>query len=151
MVFFTKLGDDGIIWIAITLICLITDKYRKVGSALTIALVICLLLGNEVLKEGFMRLRPFQQREFSLIIPAPSGYSFPSGHTMSSFAAAFVFYFVQKRYFKWALCLAVLISFSRMYLYVHFFSDVLVGALFGILFGYLGAVIIYRKFKFKRH
>lgn len=151
MVFFTKLGDDGIIWIVITLLCLLSDKYRKTGSALTFALVLCLLLGNEVLKESFMRLRPFQQREIQLLIPAPSGYSFPSGHTMSSFAAAFVFYFTHRKFFKWTVILAGLIAFSRIYLCVHFFTDVFVGVLFGILFGYLGAVIIYRKFKFKRH
>lgn len=150
MVFFTKLGDNGIIWIALTLACLITDKYRKLGSAMAVALVICLLLGNEVLKEVFARPRPFQINEISLLIAAPSGYSFPSGHTMSSFAAATAIGLTHRKYAKWAYTLAVLIGFSRMYLYVHFFTDVLVGALFGILFGWLGAAIVYRRLKFRR-
>jgi len=85
-VFFTRLGDGGFIWILLTLICLISEKYRKLGSCLAVSLVLCLLIGNEVLKEVFARQRPFYGTEISLWITPPGGYSFPSGHTMSSFA-----------------------------------------------------------------
>lgn len=149
-VFFTKLGDNGIIWILLTLIFLATDKYRKLGSAMTISLTICLLLGNEVLKELFARQRPFLINEISLLIAPPGGYSFPSGHTMSSFAAAAAIALTHKSAAKWAYILAALIAFSRIYLYVHFLTDVLFGALFGILFGWIGTAIVYRKLDFRR-
>lgn len=148
MVFFTKLGDSGLIWIIITLLCLYSDKYRKLGAAMTFALVIALLLGNELLKELISRPRPFTLNEISLLIPPPAGFSFPSGHTMASFAASGAILFTHKKFGKWAIILAMLISFSRMYLYVHFPTDVLCGVLFGLLFGYMGCVIIYKKFRF---
>lgn len=148
MVFFTKLGDSGLIWIIITLLCLYSDKYRKLGAAMTFALVIALLLGNELLKELIKRPRPFTINEISLLIPPPAGFSFPSGHTMASFAASGAILFTHKKLGKWAIILAALISFSRMYLYVHFPTDVLCGVLFGLLFGYMGCVIIYKKFRF---
>ena len=148
MVFFTKLGDNGLIWIVLTLICLITDKYRKLGSAMAIALVLSLLLGNEALKELVARPRPFQLKETALLIAAPPGYSFPSGHTMSSFAAAAAIGLMNKKHAAWAYVLASLIAFSRMYLYVHFFTDVLAGALLGVVFGWAGAAIVSRKLRF---
>ena len=148
MVFFTRLGDSGIIWIVLTLICLYTEKYRKLGTAMTFALVIALIFGNELLKELVRRPRPFTYREIELLIPPPSGYSFPSGHTMASFSAATAVCLTHKKWGRWALLLAILISVSRMYLYVHFTTDVIAGALFGVLFGYLGTALIYRKFNF---
>ncbi len=148
MVFFTKLGDGGLIWIILTLLCLYSDKYRKLGAAMTFSLVVALLLGNELLKELVRRPRPFTTGEISLLIPPPSGFSFPSGHTMASFAAAGAIYLPHKKLGKWALILAILISFSRIYLYVHFPTDVICGVLFGLLFGYMGCVIIYKKFRF---
>ena len=140
-VFITKLGDMGLIWILITLVFLATDKYRKAGSAMAIGLFICLILGNEVLKEVFARPRPFQASEFSLIIAPPSGYSFPSGHTMSSFAAATSMGLSHKRLSKWGYILAGLIAFSRMYLYVHFPSDIIAGALLGVGIAFLARYI----------
>lgn len=98
MVFFTKLGDGGIVWIALTVICLISDKYRKVGAAMAVSLVIALLAGVMGLKELVARPRPFQLKDVYLLIPEPAGFSFPSGHTMASFAAAFsVWLHSQKR------------------------------------------------------
>lgn len=150
MVFFTQLGDNGIIWIVLTLIFLYTERYRKMGVAMTFALVIALLLGNELLKELIRRPRPFTFREISLLIPPPSGFSFPSGHTMASFAAANAIWLTHRRLGKWAFLVASIIAFSRVYLYVHFPTDVLCGTLFGLLFGYLGTALIYRKFRFNR-
>lgn len=148
MVLFTRLGDSGVIWIVLTLMCLYSDKYRKLGAAMTFALVVALLLGNELLKELVKRPRPFTYTDIELLIPPPHGYSFPSGHTMASFSAATAVCLTQRRLGKWAAVLAVLISVSRMYLYVHFPTDVLCGAIFGVIFGYIGAAIIYRKIKF---
>lgn len=148
MVFMTKLGDAGFVWIVLTIAFLISDKYRKVGAAMAISLVLSLFVGNFYLKDIFERPRPFMLKEVSLLIPKPSGYSFPSGHTIASFAAAFPLWLTHKKEGRIALIAAALIGFSRMYLYVHFFTDVLCGAIFGILFGYISAALIYKKLKF---
>lgn len=148
MVFFTRLGDGGIIWIVITLMCLYSEKYRKLGAAMTFALVIALIFGNELLKDLVRRPRPYTMREIALLITPPGGYSFPSGHTMASFAASNAIWLTHKKWGRWAFAVSALIAFSRVYLYVHFLSDVLCGVLFGLLFGYLAAVLIYRKLRF---
>lgn len=149
MVFFTKLGDSGLIWIIFTVIFLITDKYRKVGAAMAVSLIVALFVGNYYLKELVARPRPFQLKEVYILIPKPEGYSFPSGHTMASFAAAFALRLTHKKEGTLAIILAVFIGFSRMYLYVHFFTDVLCGALFGMLFGYVGTAVVYKRLRFK--
>ena len=148
MVFFTRLGDGGIIWIVITLMCLYSEKYRKLGAALAFSLVIALIFGNELLKDLVRRPRPYTMREIALLITPPGGYSFPSGHTMASFAAANTIWLTHKKWGRWAFVIAAFIAFSRVYLYVHFPTDVLCGVIFGLLFGYLGAALIYRKLRF---
>lgn len=148
MVFFTKLGDGGIVWIALTVICLISDKYRKVGAAMAVSLVIALLAGVMGLKELVARPRPFQLKDVYLLIPEPAGFSFPSGHTMVSFAAAFSVWLTHKKEGALSLIVAALIGFSRIYLYVHFLTDVLAGAVLGILFGWIGTALVYKKIKF---
>lgn len=148
MVFFTKLGDGGIVWIALTVICLISDKYRKVGAAMAVSLVIALLAGVMGLKELVARPRPFQLKDVYLLIPEPAGFSFPSGHTMASFAAAFSVWLTHKKEGTLTLIVAALIGFSRIYLYVHFLTDVLAGAVLGILFGWIGTALVYKKIKF---
>lgn len=148
MVFFTKLGDGGIVWIALTVICLISDKYRKVGAAMAVSLAIALLAGVMGLKELVARPRPFQLKDVYLLIPEPAGFSFPSGHTMVSFAAAFSVWLTHRKEGALTLIVAALIGFSRIYLYVHFLTDVLAGAVLGILFGWIGTALVYKKIKF---
>lgn len=150
MVFFTRLGDGGLIWIVLTVAFLISNKYRKLGAAMAIALLLSLFIGNGVLKEFFARQRPFHVNDTALLIEPPSGHSFPSAHTMSSFAAATPIFFFKKKWGAFAYSLASLIAFSRMYLYVHFFTDVFFGAIFGILFGWAGFAAIFRRLKPKR-
>lgn len=140
----THLGDYGFIWIVVAILCMCIKKYRKDGFAITFALFLCLFLCNMVLKESVERLRPFQiNTAFTLIIPPPAGYSFPSGHTCSSFAAAAtLFMTASKKISIPALVLAVLISFSRLYLYVHFPTDVISGALLGLICAFLAVKLI---------
>ena len=138
MIFITKLGDEGIIWIVLGLLLCLKKKYRPYGLMVLGALICGLLIGNWTLKPLFARLRPFQIREgVELLIAPPSGFSFPSGHTRSSFEAAFVIWYMDKRAGVAALILAALITFSRMYLYVHFPTDILGGIALGAFHAFL--------------
>ncbi len=130
----TNLNNHGEIWILIGLILLFTKKYRKYGVYLLVGLLVGLFLGNGVLKNLIARPRPFSFRpEVSLIIPPPGSFSFPSGHTLSSFIAAFILLRADKRFGVGGMILATLIAFSRLYLYVHFLTDILGAILLAFL------------------
>lgn len=140
----TFLGDGGIIWILLTVILLAVPRTRKAGAVLGTALLLDLILCNGLLKNLVARMRPYEVNEkVQLLIRAPGDYSFPSGHTAASFASVSALYFAgARRLWKPALGLAVLIAFSRLYLYVHFPTDILGGIAVGILCGYLGYRLI---------
>ena len=134
MVFLSTAGNRGLIWILIALTFLCIKKYRKCGIVVTLSLLVAVLLGNTVLKNLFERARPcWVDTSVSLLVAKPKGFSFPSGHTFSSFAAATSIFIYHKEIGKIALFLAALIGFSRLYLFVHYPSDVLAGAILGIL------------------
>lgn len=135
----TRLGDAGILWIILTVIFLLTKKYRKTGIVMAIALAVDLICCNIIIKPLVARTRPYDiNTAVKLLIPAQIDYSFPSGHTAASFASAAAMYYSGCRFWTAALVMAVIIGFSRLYLYVHFPTDVLAGALLGVLFGYIG-------------
>lgn len=143
--FITMLGDSGIIWISLGIVLLFFKKYRKMGIILLCALVFGVLLGEIIIKPLIGRARPFTYfPDMTLLITPPTSVSFPSGHSWSSLAAATVLMLFDKRFGIPALVLAVLIAFSRLYLYVHFPSDVLVGSICGVLTGFL-AVFVAKK------
>lgn len=135
----SALGNSGMIWIVAAVIMLCFKKTRKWGFTLAVALLMCLILNNFALKNIVARPRPFQvDTTIRLIIDPPNEYSFPSGHTLSCFAAATVLmYYDKKRLGPVALVLAALIGFTRLYLRVHFPSDVLGGAFIGVFSGFL--------------
>ena len=135
----SALGNAGMIWIFAAVIMLCFKKTRKWGFTLGIALITCLLLNNFALKNIIARPRPFQvDTTIRRIIDPPNEYSFPSGHTLSCFAAATVLmYYDKMRLGPVALALAALIGFTRLYLRVHFPSDVIGGAFIGVFFGFL--------------
>lgn len=148
MVFITSLGNMAIIWIVIGVYLLINKKYRKYGVMIFIALILCLLVGNLTLKPLVARIRPFDVMPLldGLLIKKPLDFSFPSGHTMCSFAPAVVLCYMNKKIGVCAIILSILIGFSRLYLYVHYPSDVLTGAIIGIFMGILSIYIYdYKK------
>ena len=134
LVFLTTLGDRGLVWIGLGVLMLCTKKYRPCGITLLCALFLGFLCGNVILKPLIARPRPFTTfTEIELLIHPPGGYSFPSGHTLSSFAAAGVICYYHRRLGIAAGILAALIAFSRLYLFVHYPTDVITGALIGVL------------------
>lgn len=143
MVFITRLGDAGIIWIMLSIVLLLIPKTRKSGAVMVVALVVDVLLCNIVLKNLVARTRPYDVNTgVHLLVAKLHDYSFPSGHTVASFASVTALYLAgEKKLWKFALVLACLIAISRLYLYVHYPTDVLGGILFGVISGYLG----YRK------
>ena len=105
-------------------------------AALLVDLVIC----NGILKPLVHRIRPFDVKTgIELLVKRPTDYSFPSGHTAASFASVTALYLAgEKKLWIPALVLAVLIAFSRLYLYVHYPTDVLGGVVAGLAAGALG-------------
>ena len=98
------------------------------------AMLLGLLIGEVTIKNIVCRPRPFQElsRDIQLLIPPPSGWSFPSGHSCASFAAATAIFLRDKRWGTGALLLAALIAFSRVFLFVHYPTDVLAGSALGV-------------------
>lgn len=147
----TRLGDAGIVWILLTIILLLLPRTRRSGVILMVALLIDLVLCNGIMKNLFARTRPFYvNTSVQLLIPRPGEYSFPSGHTAASFTAVAALYFAgERKLWKPALVLAVLIAFTRLYLYVHYPTDILGGIVIGIVAGFIGTWIVNRVWREK--
>lgn len=147
MCIITKLGNAGAIWILAAAILLLIPKTRKTGAVVATALVIDAILCNGILKPWIARIRPFDVNPaIQLLIPRPADFSFPSGHTAAAFTTVAALYFAKEsRLWKPALVLAILIAFSRLYLYVHYPTDVFGGIVVGIFAGYAGYQIVNQK------
>lgn len=145
MVDITSLGNFSILWIAFIVIFLSTKEYKKAGKVMAIAFILNLIIVNILLKNIFARPRPFQVvGKFDLLIPPLNDGSFPSGHSSYAFTFfAIILLMTKSKSLKiFTGVLAFLIAFSRLYLYVHFPTDVLAGSLIGFLLGVL-AIKIY--------
>jgi len=140
MVFVSWLGNNGLIWILVTVGLLIHPKTRKYGFVCAAALLLSLLFCNVILKNLVARPRPYDTLDWLNPLVKPlSDYSFPSGHTSASFASATAIFFsgLNKKWGIAAFILAALISFSRLYVGVHYPTDILGGIFTGVLSGYL--------------
>ena len=132
--------NHGEVWILLALLLVLRKNSRRQGWAVAAALVLDLVCCNLFLKPLVGRVRPFAMNPaVELLIPPPLDASFPSGHTAASFAAVFALRGSGSPLWKPALAVAILIAFSRLYLYVHWPSDVLGGALLGAFLGWAGA------------
>ena len=140
----TLFGDGGIFWIACAVLLLIFPKTRKIGLGMGFALILGLIVCNITLKPLVGRIRPYDfqmehfQKEILLLTERMHDCSFPSGHTIASFEAATVLLKNSKKMGIPAMILAVLIAFSRLYLYVHYPTDVIFSIFAGILFAFIG-------------
>ena len=115
----TALGDHGAVWIALGVALLLFRRTRLTGAAILLALTLVALVGNMGLKPLFDRLRPCDIMGFTLLPACPPDPSFPSGHTAASFASAAVLWLRRSAFF-------------RLYLFVHFPTDVMAGILLGL-------------------
>ncbi len=158
MNFITTLGDEGILFIAIALVLLITKKYRKIGFAMLASLGVMLVCNNFVLKEIFARERPFNLYEtfpekfsewnealgkyvYPDITKMPHSYSFPSGHTSSAFAAGVAILCYNRKGGIPATLFAFLMGFTRIYVGVHYTTDVIAGAVVGVIYAFIGVLL----------
>ena len=136
MRFITALGNMGIIWVLFACYFWFVRKDRKTALALIAAVVLTWLFNDCVLKQIFQRPRPFiTHPQFPPLITGPESSSFPSGHSATSFAAMAVLAVVGGKWKMTGILLAVLIAFSRVYLHVHYPTDVLAGSLVGLFIG----------------
>ena len=140
MIFFSTIGNGGMFWIAVCIVLLLIPRTRKCGITMAAAMLLTMILGNEIIKKVVARPRPCTvDTSVTLLIPRPGEYSFPSGHTANSFTAAVSIFLYYRKPGILALVIASMIAFSRMYLFVHYPTDILGG----ILLGTLDAMLIY--------
>ena len=148
MPYITLLGEAGIFWIACSVILMLIPGQRRAGFSMGVALMMGLVICNIILKPMVGRIRPYDYqlenfgREIALLIEAQHDYSFPSGHTIASFEACTALMIHNKKLGVPATILAILIAFSRLYLYVHYPTDVIASIILGIGIAYLGCWIV---------
>ena len=147
MVAVTKLGD-GLVWVLLTLALWLHPKPRRAGTAVAIALLLSVVVGNGLLKHLIGRPRPFdlpawqEMFRYPELILRPDSPSFPSGHTGAAVGAATALAMSEKKWWTAAIVLlALLIGFSRVYLHVHYPTDVLAGAAIGVCYGLAGCLL----------
>lgn len=167
MLFITRLGDIGFIWLFISVVLIVISLYleykvkngetiykkydalmlKYMGLMMIIALVLEVFTVNICLKNLIDRQRPFMVDESIKLLTIVSGSSFPSGHTGASFAAAVSIFLCNKKAGGAAFILASLIGFSRMYLFVHFPTDILGGIIVGSICAVVAKLIMDKVIK----
>jgi undecaprenyl-diphosphatase len=140
----TSMGNFGLIWIVIAAIISLDNTHRLIGYIIIFTLILTTIFGEGIIKNIVRRVRPCNQHNnISLLISRPLSYSFPSGHTSSSFAASEVLsmYYPQYRFIFMAI--AFLIALSRIYLYVHYPTDIIAGIILGTSCSKIILIILY--------
>lgn len=147
MVGVSLLGDHGMIWLALIGTLMTFKKTRKIGIVVALSLVMEVVCTSVILKPFVARPRPFEiNTAITLLVNRPMDYSFPSGHTGAAFACMGALYFSETKGWIPVGIFAVLTAISRMYLYVHYPSDVFAGTLLGIMFGWVAYMVTKRLF-----
>lgn len=139
----TSMGNGGLIWITIAGVLMLDKSYKAIGNVVILTLIISTIIGEGIVKHLVRRVRPCNyQSTINLLIAKPMSYSFPSGHTVSSFAVAEILSIYFSQYKLIFIGVALLIAFSRLYLYVHYPSDIISGIIIGILCSKLVFIIL---------
>lgn len=135
MAFITKISEYGFIWMILICILMSSKKYRKIGFIVAFSFLLSRIQVH-TLKELIKRPRPFMELTYlNIYIPKPNSSSFPSGHAISSFATVSVLIkMLENKHYKFILLLtAIIVSISRLYLMVHYPSDLIVGIILGVI------------------
>ena len=150
MNFITNLGNEGIFWIALIVLLFFFKKTRKIALCAAVSMILTLVLVNIVLKPVVARTRPYVLLEnLTFITKQPGDFSFPSGHSAHALAASWVmFRMMKKKYGVPLLILGILIALSRLYVGVHFPTDVIAGCACGMVMAEI-AMMIGSKLKLK--
>ncbi|MBQ7744810.1 MAG: phosphatase PAP2 family protein [Ruminococcus sp.] len=139
----TLLGEYGIFLILIGIALLFWRSHRVCGIAELSGLAGGFVIGNILLKNLVARQRPcWINTDVAMLVAVPADYSFPSGHTLHCFIAATVLFYYDRRLGIPAAVMAVMVAFSRLYLYVHFPTDVLAGAVLGVAIGAITICVV---------
>lgn len=142
----TTLGNGGAVWLLAAIAMLISKKYRRYGLAMLTGLLAGVIIGNLGMKNIFARPRPCWLETVQLLIASPTDYSFPSGHTLASVIGAYAVTAANRKLGIIAIPLAALVAFSRLYLYVHFPSDVLASVVLGMVIAAV-SVTLFKRMK----
>lgn len=130
----TSLGEYSLFWLILGFVLIISKKYRKVGILTVLTILLTIIIDGAIIKNIVQRPRPFLQvTTINMLITKPLDYSFPSVHTAAAVAACLVLFKTIKKYSIPFIFLAILIAFSRLYLFVHYPSDVLGGVILGLV------------------
>jgi len=147
LIFITNFGDHGIFGFVLSFLLMIKKETRLTGLVMLISLLISLIVVNLTLKPLVARPRPYTNYEIALLLPKPTDFSFPSGHSSSVFSYCFAYFITRRDKWRWGLlCFAVIVAYSRLYLFVHYPTDVLAGIAIGILCAYFAKWLV-EKFK----
>ncbi|GKU26542.1 phosphatase PAP2 family protein [Clostridium folliculivorans] len=134
MTLITSMGNLGAIWVIIALVLILDKDYIVVGDTVILTLIISTIVGEGLVKHLVRRIRPCNfYKNINMLIARPDSYSFPSGHTLSSFAVAEVLSTYFSEYKLLFIGIAFLIALSRIYLFVHYPTDVIAGIIIGTL------------------
>ena len=140
----TLLSEDGIFWMVLATILLLFPKQRRTGLGMWLALAMGLVICNMILKPLVGRIRPYDFQELyngvtiKLLIDGLSDNSFPSGHTIAAFEACIALLCGNKKLGVPAVIMAFLVAFSRLYLYVHYPTDVIASIVLGSILAVIG-------------
>ena len=138
MKFIASIGDFGMVWLVLVLLLSLNDKTQLLSQKMLAALLVATIIGQVTIKSIVRRKRPCHTfNDVKMLVPVPNDYSFPSGHTTSSFACATTVCFFFPRIGAICIVFAFLMAFSRLYLFVHYLSDVIFGIMLGIGVGVL--------------
>lgn len=141
--FFTWIGEGGAVWIIAGMVLFAHKDKRKHGIIVLLSLFFCLIFVNGALKNAVVRPRPcWRHTDIEMLIAVPTDFSFPSGHTASSFAAAVSVGYWNKKYGVAAIALACCIAASRLYFFVHYPTDIVAGAICGSLMAVLSIAVV---------